>query len=78
MTDYKYIKINEHVFSNPRTKIWVVSTKSTYIFLGWIKWYAPWRQYCFFPSEQMVFSRGCLRDINDFIEEHKAERVGVD
>jgi hypothetical protein len=36
--------------------------------LGEVKWYAPWRQYCFFPNDFTVFSKGCMEDINNFID----------
>lgn len=42
--------------------------------LGIIKWHAPWRQYCFFPDSGCVFSRGCLDDINNFIQGLMDER----
>jgi hypothetical protein len=31
-------------------------------------WYGAWRQYCFFPSEEMIFSSGCMQDIIKFIQ----------
>jgi hypothetical protein len=39
--------------------------------LGQVKWYQPWRQYCYFPTVQAVYSTGCLNDIRDFIEQLK-------
>jgi len=36
-------------------------------YLGQVKWYGPWRQYCYFGQEGTVFSLGCLSDIRDFI-----------
>ena len=33
--------------------------------LGTIKWYGPWRQFCFFPASDTVWSDGCLRDVQD-------------
>lgn len=63
--------------SKPRTKTWGIVSKSSGDLLGVVEWYGPWRQYCFFPEEGMVFSKGCLEDINAFIEEHKNDRVEV-
>jgi hypothetical protein len=37
--------------------------------LGHVAWYSPWRQYCYFPTAQAVYSTGCLTDINDFINQ---------
>ena len=36
--------------------------------LGIVKWYGAWRQYCYFPTADAVYSRGCLRDIQSFID----------
>jgi len=37
--------------------------------LGEIKWYRPWKQYCYFPTVQAVYSVSCFEDINDFIRQ---------
>lgn len=51
----------------PKTSVWgCLNTKSDDM-LGIVKWYGPWRQYCFFPMADCVFSKGCLEDINQFI-----------
>lgn len=31
--------------------------------LGLIKWYAPWRRYCFFPHKDCLFDASCLGQI---------------
>jgi hypothetical protein len=45
--------------------------------LGHIKWYGPWRQYCFWPSPQTIFNPACLQDIREFIGDLMAERKCV-
>jgi hypothetical protein len=65
--DSKYIIITP---LRKRNKTWIyeVSTKNGAT-LGFIKWYPQWREYCFFPdmtADELVFSRGCKRDIADF------------
>ena len=57
-----------------KTKVYAVNSKSGKDWLGVIKWYAPWRQYCFLPDPGCVFSRGCLKDVEDFIEKLMEER----
>lgn len=57
-----------------KTGIWNIISKSSGFLLGRIKWYGPWRQYCFFPSPQCVFNTGCMADITAFIKELMAER----
>jgi len=63
-----------------KTKRWVVWNKRVHVAhmslgaLGRIEWYGPWRQYCYMSTIQAVYSKGCLRDIADFIEEQMEER----
>lgn len=42
--------------------------------LGLVKWYAPWRQYCFFPCKGTVWSKGCMQEITFFIDKIMEER----
>ena len=35
--------------------------------LGEIKWYASWRRYAFYPKENTIHERDCLRDIAQFL-----------
>lgn len=53
--------------NKPKTLVYAVNSKSTGFRLGIIMWYGAWRQYCFFPEESTVFSKGCLEEINNFI-----------
>ena len=35
--------------------------------LGTVKWYAPWRRFCFFATNgAALFDAGCLRALGDF------------
>lgn len=49
--------------------------------LGQVKWYAPWRRYCFSPDPERitVFEQDCLRDLALFVEQmtrdHKKARA---
>ena len=67
--EYEYVfMIEDELAKTPKTKNFAVYTqgeKCTY--LGRIKWFFRWRQYCFFPENDCVFSKGCMNDINDFI-----------
>ena len=31
--------------------------------IGRIKWYNPWRQYCFLPEPETIFNTACMKDI---------------
>jgi hypothetical protein len=52
-----------------KTKTIQLCSKISGFVLGYIKWYGPWRQYCFLPSPSSVFSLGCMRDISAKINE---------
>lgn len=74
MKEYLYFKLVGH---KPRTDVYEVRAKSDDFILGTIKWYAPWRQYCFFPTEDKVFSKGCLNQVNEFIDKLMEERKTI-
>ena len=63
---YKHIHFVE-VEKKPKTSVWECRNNSSTGTLGEIKWYGPWRQYCYFPTVQAVYSVGCFEDINAFI-----------
>jgi len=65
-TKYQYIRVVK-IADNPKTSVWSCCNKHSGDELGIIKWYGPWRQYCYFPTTQAVYSKGCLDDIGDFI-----------
>lgn len=52
----------------PKTSVWSCRTR-TDVELGEVKWFTSWRQYCYFPLTQAVYSNGCLKDIADFLEQ---------
>lgn len=51
------------------TKVWACCNTGTETELGRVKWFSPWRQYCFFPFADIVFSTSCLEDICHFIKQ---------
>ena len=61
-----YIKF-EMIHENPKTNVYSVKNKNSDDLIGFIKWYGAWRQYCFFSVNSIILSRGCMKDINDFI-----------
>jgi len=56
-----------------RTKIWFVESLRGAV-LGYISWYARWRQYTFHPDPNTTFSAGCLHDIEQFIAHEMTSR----
>ncbi len=73
MKESKYIEF-EKTGDTGKTEIWNIVSKSSGFNLGLIKWYGPWRQYCFIPSAHTVFNRACMDDINGKITELMDQR----
>jgi hypothetical protein len=69
ITDYEYISFKQDpVDKNRKTLVFTCVTNNGGV-LGEVSWYSPWRQYCYFATRQTVYSKGCLNDIHDFIEQ---------
>ena len=68
-TRFKFIHFNEVPNNSDKTTKWLCRNNKTEEILGTVQWYGPWRQYCFLPSPgyELVFSAGCLGDIEGFI-----------
>ena len=70
-TKYKFIHFIK-IEDKTKTSVWDCKSNRTNFLLGVIKWYLPWRQYCFYTmGADVVFNVGCLEDINDFIRQLK-------
>jgi len=65
-TEYEYISF-KLIEKKPKTTVWSCFNNNSQVELGVVKWYPAWRQYCYFPMVQAVYSRGCNNDINSFI-----------
>ena len=63
---YQYINFIE-IEKKPKTSVYICMNNRSGRELGIVKWYPEWKQYCYFPTCQAVYSVGCLEDINDFI-----------
>jgi len=69
----KFLSLKE-VPIKTKTKVFMVFNKTSNDLLGYVKWYAPWRQYCFLVKGDLVFNSECLTDITTFIKDLMAER----
>jgi len=66
---YKYLRFEE-LEAKTKTKQFVVKNKLLDFALGYVKWNAQWRRYCFFTTTRgLIFDSGCLADIQDFIDQ---------
>lgn len=66
-TKYQYIRFDE-IQTQKKTSAWACVSSGPFP-LGYVKWYGPWRRYCFFAQGFPVFSAGCLADIIDFLSQ---------
>lgn len=75
--EFTYFYIDEIIPLKPKkTKVFHVYNKNTHARLGYIQWYPAWRQYCFFPDPQTLWSKGCMTELNQFLTEIKDLRNG--
>jgi hypothetical protein len=76
-TEYKYIRFM-CLGDTGKTSRWSIHNIRTQAFLGEIKWYSAWRQYCFFTTMDAVFNDSCMLDILHFVKQlsaaHKEEQ----
>ena len=74
-TQYEFIHF-ELMSSNGKTSVWSCKNTRYGEELGEVRWYDEWHQYCYSPTAQAVYSKGCLTDISNFIADlmarHKA------
>lgn len=59
---------------NGKTRVLSLVNKSSGDCIGVIKWYGPWRQYCFYPSPMSVWSDGCLVVVQEILTKLRYER----
>lgn len=63
----EYLRLNETQPSDRKTKVVYVYSVSGGNLLGKIMWYARWRQYAFYPTEQTIWNPDCLDVVNQRI-----------
>ena len=73
MIETEYLHIRQVPFKGKTTR-WEVRNKHNGALLGLVKWYPPWRQYCFYPNADAVFSHGCLENTTAHIKRLMGER----
>ena len=73
MKESKYLEFSKAGYTG-KTEVYDILSKHRRSVLGHIKWYGPWRQYCFWPSPNCVFNPDCMKSICEKIEELMAER----
>ena len=72
-TQYQYTHFVE-IAKKPKTSVWSCRNSGSGAELGTVSWYGPWRQYCYFPTAQAVYSDSCLIGIAAFLGDLNDER----
>ncbi len=57
-----------------KTATYGLVNRSSGLSIGVVKWYGSWRQFCFFPHPNTVWSAGCLKDVADVLRWAGARR----
>lgn len=58
-----------------KTQVWSCINRKADRDIGTIMWYPQWRQYCYFPELDTVYSAGCCEDIAGFINQLMLARI---
>ena len=66
-TRYEYLEFVRVEFGGKTSK-WDCQTRNGVV-LGSVGWHCGWRQSCYFPKCQAVYSAGCLSDISTFLNQ---------
>lgn len=74
MAESKYLEFRV-IRDTGKTKVVSVDSKRQGSQLGVISWYGPWRQYVIFPNDDTLWNKGCLEDVNAYIDSLVAERT---
>lgn len=61
----EYLEFIEQENPGKKTRIALVVRIDTHECLGQIRWYTHWRQYCFLPNDNTLWSEGCLQQIRE-------------
>lgn len=66
------VYINQCHAKGKKTKVFAVrkdvDDKCYADYLGAIQWNGAWRQYCFYPETETMWSSGCMKGIITFID----------
>ncbi len=64
----EYLSFEQTDNPGRKTGVWIVRSIRSGATLGTIRWYGPWRQYCFWPTTATIFNTDCLVGIADRVE----------
>lgn len=68
-----YLSFEEFRKPGQKTRTWFVRSVQTGVDLAVIKWRAPWRRYCLYTANDVVFDEKCLHEVVVFLRAAMAE-----
>jgi hypothetical protein len=75
-TEYQYIIFIPVKNTGRKTLKFECRNKRSRAVLGIVKWNVAWRQYCYYCTDNTVYSVGCMNDIANFIGQLKEAPSG--
>lgn len=73
--DFEYFLVTSYSLPKRKTRIYSLHNRKSDDHLGDVKWNGPWRQFCFYPCGETIWSGGCLDDIRSLIGNLMRERT---
>ena len=84
MATHEIESIGEHIYTREceqppqrKTKRWTVVANDGEMDLGEVKWYGAWRCFAYFPLDDTLYEKTCLRDIANFCERKTHEQLAT-
>lgn len=70
----EYFYVLKEFIKGRKTPIYHIINNSMRINIGCIKWFAPWRKYCFYPGSGTVYDNKCLQQILNLLNEYNKNK----
>lgn len=63
----EFFKVIEGTIPNRKTNIYFIKNNSGCC-IGEIRWYGPWRKFCFFPAPDTIWDNKCINAVYESIK----------
>lgn len=67
-----YFYITEEILPNRKTPIYNIINNNN-LKIGQIRWYGPWRKFCFYPDSDTIWDNNCLQDVLNIINDYNSK-----
>lgn len=76
ITKFKIVYF-ELIEKKERTSVWGCYKNAGSTLMGVVRWEDAWRQYCFYPEPDIVFSADCMEEVSWFIKNLRTFEVSA-